>query len=339
MKDGLHGTKSKKETDMKKLLAFIILSIVMVSCYDSYIYDFTYTSIYFPYQQDVRTFVVGEGMKIEVGAALGGVRDNTRDRNVSFTLDNALITPAALASLKAASQPYIKGPATPVVTLLQLPANYFTISDASTMIIKTGQYSGTVTIKPDSLVFLNDSLKTMYSTYALPFRITAADADSIKFNKKTNLVGVRFENMLFGNYWHGGAAVVNRPGKTDTTMIYRWAVNDIASKIWTLTTVGPSTLVTNGYFSQTTTKTELKLVLKGTRVYVSTAAGSSFTYLPDGECTFNRPKLLQDRKIFLKYSFVNGVNTYHCTDTLTFRNRIRDGVNEWQDENPSHYQK
>jgi len=184
-----------------------------------------------------------------------------------------------------------------------------------------------------------DSLKTMYSTYALPFRITAADADSIKFNKKTNLVGVRFENMLFGNYWHGGAAVVNRPGKADTTMIYRWAVNDIASKIWTLTTVGPSTLVTNGYFSQTTTKTELKLVLKGTKVYVSTAAGSSFTYLPEGECTFNRSKLLQERKIFLKYSFVNGVNTYHCTDTLTFRNRLRDGINEWQDENPSHYQK
>ena len=25
------------------------------------------------------------------------------------------------------------------------------------------------------------------------------------------------------------------------------------------------------------------------------------------------------------------------TDTLTFRNRIRDGVNEWQDENPQHY--
>lgn len=27
----------------------------------------------------------------------------------------------------------------------------------------------------------------------------------------------------------------------------------------------------------------------------------------------------------------------YVTDTLTFRNRIRDGVNEWQDENPDHY--
>ncbi|MCX6321115.1 MAG: DUF1735 domain-containing protein [Bacteroidia bacterium] len=327
---------------MKKLLAFIILSIAMVSCYDNYIYDFTYTGIYFPYQMDVRTFVVGEGMKFEVGAALGGVRENTINRNVSFILDNALITPARLALMKAASQPYIKNPATPVVTLLQLPANYYTISNPTTMVIKTGQHSGTVTIKPDSVAFLNDSLKTMYSTYALPFRITAADADSMPYLKRTNIVGVRFENMLFGNYWHGGAALVNRPGKVDTTMIYRWAVNDIASKIWTLTTFGPNTLVTNGYFSQTTTKTELKLVLKGNKVYVSTAAGSTYTYVPDAVGTFNRAKLIQDRKIFLKYTYtVPGVGgfTYHCTDTLIFRNRLRDGINEWQDENPSHYTK
>ena len=26
--------------------------------------------------------------------------------------------------------------------------------------------------------------------------------------ERTNVVGVRFENMLFGNYWHGGAAKI-----------------------------------------------------------------------------------------------------------------------------------
>jgi hypothetical protein len=331
--------KTKKEMNMKKLLAVILLSIAMVSCYDSYIYDFTYTSVYFPYQMDVRTFVVGEGMKFEVGAALGGVRENTMDRNVSFVFDNTLITPALLTSMKSASQPYIKNPSTPVSTLLPLPANYYTISNPNTMVIKTGQHMGTVIIKPDSVTFLNDSLKTMYSTYIMPFRITASQSDSIKYNKKTNTVGVRFENMLFGNYWHGGAALINRPGKADTTIVYRWAVNDIASKIWTLTTIGPNTLVSNGYYNLTTTKTELRLVLKGTKVYVSAATGSSNAYAPDGVCTFNNAKLLQNRKVFLKYSYVNAGNTYHCTDTLYFRNRIRDGVNEWQDEDPSHYTK
>ena len=324
---------------MKKLLALIILSVAMVSCYDNYITDFTYTGIYFPYQMDVRTFVVGEGMKFEVGAALGGVRENTMNRNVSFILDNSLITPARLALMKAASYPYIKSATLPVTTLMQLPSNFYTISDPGTIVIKTGQHEGAVVIRPDSTTFLNDSLNTMYSTYALPFRITAADADSITYGRSTNVVGVRFENMLFGNYWHGGAALINRPGKSDTTIYYKSAINDIATKIWTLTTAGPSTLYTNGYYNQTTAKTEMKLVLKGTKIFLSTAPGATNTYVAEGACTFNRAKLLQNRQVYLKYSFVNGGQTYHCTDTLTFRNRLRDGTNEWQDENPSHYTK
>jgi hypothetical protein len=333
--------KLKKETDMKKILAFIILSIAMVSCYENYIYDFTYTSVYFPYTTDVRTVVVGEGMHFDVGAALGGVRSNDKDRNVSFILDNTLINPAQLLKMQTHAQGYIKNPSLPVVTLLQLPANYYTITDAATMVIKKGQHEGGVTIKPDSTTFLNDSLKTMYATYALPFRITAADADSMLYSKRTNVVGVRFENMLFGNYWHGGAAKVPKVGtSTDSaTIVYNWAVNDIATKIWTITTFGPKTVYTNGYFNQQTAKTELKLVLNGSTVFVSAAPGSTFNYVQDGACTFNQAKLLQNRKIFLKYSFVNGKYTYHCTDTIFFRNRIRDGVNEWQDENPAHYTK
>ena len=47
---------------------------------------------------------------------------------------------------------------------------------------------------------------------------------------------------------------------------------------------------------------------------------------------------LQNRKLFLNYRFANGDGTTtYVQDTLTFRNRIRDGVNEWQDENPEHY--
>jgi hypothetical protein len=341
--------KLKKETDMKKILAFIILSIAMVSCYENYIYDFTYTSIYFPYTTDVRTVVVGEGMHFDVGAALGGVRSNTKDRNVSFILDNSLINAAQLLKMQTHAQAYIKNPTLPVAALQLLPSNYYTITNSSTMVIKSGQHEGGVTIRPDSVTFLNDSLKTMYSTYVLPFRITAADADSIMYSKKTNVVGVRFENMLFGNYWHGGAAKVPKVGtNTDSaTIVYRWAVNDIATKIWTLTTFGPNTLYTNGYFNLQTAKNELKLVLKGSTVFLSTAAASpglpltapTNTYVQDGPCTFNQAKLLQNRKIFLKYSFVSGKYTYHCTDTIYFRNRIRDGVNEWQDENPAHYTK
>ena len=196
MKAGHHGIKKLKETDMKKILAFIVLSVSMVSCYEDYIKDYTHSAIYFPYQIDVRTFVVGEGMKIEVGAALGGVRENTRDRNVSYILDGSLL-PAALSSMKIASQGYIKNSVAPVTTLTQLPSTHYTNSNSSTMVIKKGWHSGTVVIKPDSVNFLNDSLKTLYAYYALPFYITEADADSLVKDRRSNVVGLKFENMLF----------------------------------------------------------------------------------------------------------------------------------------------
>lgn len=341
MKDGLPGTKIKTETVMKKIFALFILSVLMVSCYEDYIHDYTYTGIYFPYQVDVRTFVVGEGMKIDVGVGLGGVRENAIDRNVQFSFDNTLITPALLVKMKGATQSFIANSTAAVTSLLPLPSNYYTISNPNTMVIKAGQHMGAVQIAPDSVTFLNDSVNTIKATYMLPFRITAADADSIVFDKKTNTVAVMFENMLFGNYWHGGKAIINRPGLPDTVYTYKTEIPTAEPKIWILKTAGPSTLFCNGYLDQaSTTVNEMKLVLKGSKVFVSSTTGSTNVITPDGESSFNRSKLLQQRKVFLKYKYTaaNGF-TYHCTDTLTFRNRIRDGINEWQDENPSHYTK
>jgi hypothetical protein len=329
---------------MKKILAFIILSIAVVSCYEGYIKDYVYDSVYFPYQIDVRTFVVGEGMKVEVGADLGGVRKNTRDRDVSFIFDPTLLAPA-LAQMKIAAQPHIKGPTTPVTTLLRLPGSYFTITDSTTFIIKSGQHMGSVVIKPDSTKFLNDSVRTVVSTFALPFYITNADADTILKFKRSNVVGFKFENMLFGNYWHGGVAVIQRAGKPDSTVTYKTTIPTAEANIWVLTTRGPNTLVTNGYANVMTAgaKDELKIVFKNGKIYVSAGATASFPFAASGTSKYNGAKLLQDRRIVLKYTYqrtiATVVHTYVCTDTLTFRNRLRDGVNEWMDENPSHYTK
>ena len=52
----------------------------------------------------------------------------------------------------------------------------------------------------------------------------------------------------------------------------------------------------------------------------------------------NGAKLIQDREIYLNYMFSNGDGTTTVvTDTLKFRNRMRDGINEWQDENTQNY--
>jgi hypothetical protein len=211
------------------------------------------------------------------------------------------------------------------------------------MVIKAGWHMGDVTIKADSANFLNDSINTFFATYVLPFRITAADADSIIEPRRTNAVGVKFENMLYGNYWHGGQARIERGGGLpDSILTYKVEKPTAEPKIWILRTLGPSTLSCNGYLNQASgAKPEMKLVLKGTKVYVSDIAGATNVISADGESTFNRSKLLQDRKIFLKYQYTRASDgwIFHCTDTLYFRNRLRDGVNEWQDENPSNYDK
>lgn len=69
---------------------------------------------------------------------------------------------------------------------------------------------------------------------------------------------------------------------------------------------------------QTTLKDEMKLTLNGTNIIVSTNAGSTFAILPDGTSTFNRAKLLQNRKILLNYKYVNAAgNSCYAQDTLT----------------------
>ena len=195
---------------MKKIFIFLILAVSMASYYEDYIFDNEYDAVYFPYQYDVRTFVVGEGMKIEVGAALAGVRANNRDRTVNFKLENTLLTSELLAKMKNAPQAYIKTAVASTSTLAPMPSNYYTLSNASVMVIKAGQHGGTVVVKADSAAFLADAAN-LNAAYAIPFYISSADADSVLEPKRYVVIGLKYENMLFGNYWHSGATVVNRP--------------------------------------------------------------------------------------------------------------------------------
>jgi hypothetical protein len=331
--------KNQNYTMMKKLFIILILSMALVSCYKDYIKDFDYDAVYFPNSFDVRTVVVGEGMKVKIGAELGGVMENTRDRKVSFILDNSLVTPALLTSMKASSYAFIKNAVSSLTTLLPLPTNYYTLSNSNTIVIKAGQHVGTVELKVDSAAFLADPA-TLQPKYIIPFYITTADADSILEPLRSAKVGIKYEHMLFGNYLHGGVTTINRPGKADSTVIYLTTRSQPDTKIWNLTTVAPNAVATNGFSDKTSTsKKEMILTLNGTSITITTSTGSTNTYSADGASTYNGVLLLQNRKILLNYQYVSGTFTYHCKDTLTFRNRIRDGVNEWQDENPSHYLK
>ena len=328
---------NKNLNRVKKFLVIMFLATALTSCYEDYVNDFDYNAIYIPLQVDVRTFVVGEGMKFDFGVEIGGIRDNTRDRIITYEIDNSLITPAILGKIKLGPS-YMSAPSADVTTLMPLPSGYYTLTNESQIIIKKGEHQGKITVKPDSTAFLSDPA-TLIPNYAIGISILEADADSIIQDKRTEVIGVKYENMLFGNYWHGGAALVNRPGRTDTTFTYYTTIPVSDAKIWTLKTASPNTLYAQGYYDQVTGKNEMLLALNGDNITLSPVTGSTWTMSPEGQSSFNRATLLQNRKIFLRYTYQDAVSgyTYHCTDTLTFRNRMRDGVNEWMDENPSNY--
>jgi hypothetical protein len=318
---------------MKKIFCLWAL-MLLTACYKDYIHDYDYNAVYFSQQINVRTFVVGEGMQVKAGVVLGGVRDNDRDRTVEFSLNNGLFdTDDIFQSMKSGAD-HIKNNLSDAI--VPIPSDYYTLSDHSKMVIKSGEHKGVITIKADSAKFLADA-KTLKAYYALPLYITGADADSILEGKQYSVIGLRYENMLFGNYWHGGETIVkDAAGNVVKTIKYYTAIPSPEAKIMNLKTVGPHTLVSNKISDEAGS---FKITLQGDHIEISGADGSKVQVSPDGECKFNRAKLLQDRKIFLKYKYNNeDGTTSHATDTLTFRNRIRDGVNEWQDENPENYQ-
>ena len=357
------GVKPKKTTLMKKILATLLAAATLAGCYDEYVKDYDYSGVYIAYQYDLRTFVVGEGMKFTVGSVLAGVMDNERDRSVYYALDDELVTgdlapfngldelgqPSApftafdvmsgKSTSGTVSQSYVTTAvkASGIKELTPLPREYFTVSDEEKMTIRRGRHTGTITVRADSAAFLADAKAGRNPYYAVGFRITSADADTILLSKSFEVIAVRYENKLFGNYYHGGETqVVDARGEELSKEVYPTAVpsDEGTHGIYTLTTDAPDALTTN-YIG--TKEGSVRLTLDGKEIRVSGSVDGS-KEIEDLGSRFNDARLLQNRKLFLHYRYPNGDGTFTVVrDTLTFRNRIRDGVNEWQDENPKNY--
>lgn len=312
---------------MKKLVLSALAVLSLASCYDDYIKDYDYSSISFAQQINTRTVVIGEGQKIKFGAMLSGVMKNNSNRKVLFELDNSLITPQVLEQMKKSST-YIKNAVSGVEKLKPMPEGYVTFSNDEEIVIPKGDHFGTISVTAtDRFIADPASIK---ATYVLPFRIVSADADSVNQAKNTSLIGLHYEHMLFGTYLRNGVTkIVNAQGQEVQTQ-------STTGKNWTLKTVSPNSLVTS--LVENSRKGSMKITLQGEKILISPVDGSEIQVTPEGESTYNNAKLLQERKLFLKYKFSDKAgNTYHVSDTLSFEHRIRDGVKEWQDENPEHY--
>ena len=148
------------------------------------------------------------------------------------------------------------------------------------------------------------------------------------------------KNRYFGNWYHGGRAVTvnDASGEVLSTLEYPTPFPQSEDELYVLSTVGANTLETNRV-SKGQISGILSLTFDGDDIEVLEAYGR-LKIKPYGEGSHAlRARLLQERKIFLNYQIDNEDGTHTIvTDTLSFRNRVRDGVNEWQDENPEHYE-
>ncbi len=356
MKDGKDGSKiTVKKRYMKRTIAILLAAIGLTACYEDYVKDYEYNGVYIAYQYDLRTFVIGEGMKFDVGVVLGGVIDNQKDRNVNVVIDDELVTGdlsgfgdsddvktfvsidgmLGNAPLGDLSQAYVTNEikSAGIKALKPLPKSYYTISRED-LTIKKGSHTATMTIRANKNAFLSD-FATIKPYYAIGYRIVDADADMILKPKSFSVVAVKYEHMLYGNYWHGGVTTVrNSAGETVSEDVYKTEIPEMEQRVYTLATKSPNSLTTNRMGNG-----EGSLLLKiNDDGSIDVSCGDK-DIQPDGEGSrFNQAKLLQNRKLFLNYKYENGDGTVtHVKDTLTFRNRIRDGINEWQDENPENY--
>lgn len=341
---------------MKKIIVTIAALACLTSCYEPFVKDFDKSAIYFTYQYDMRTMVVGEGAKFDITACLGGVIDNAIDRGVKVVVDDALVTADLSKFALAGSEvsPFtaydVFGGLTPDVGMLYhtdvqktfakyglngikpLPSNYYTLSGIDGLEIKKGSHQGAITVSAtDAMMSDSDCLSPMY---AIGVQITDADADEVLSGRNFAVITVRLENMFYGNWYHGGSCeVYNASGSKVKEESYPFAIPQEDAKIYTLSTIAANAVKTDKYIQN---KGSLILTFNGKNINITS---DDLELLPDSrESYFNESVLLQDRELHLNYTFKNadGGKTV-VSDILYFRDRVRDGAREWQDEVPEHY--
>ena len=347
----------KKMMKMKRLFIALSLLLTLTSCYEDYMIDYDYTAAYVAYQYDLRTFVCGEDVDISFTTALGGTILNNRDRAVDVSIDNTLLTSdlsvfdprGAASSFKALdglkglapigmlSQDYVSKEilASGITRLTPLPKSYYTTSGP--VKIKKGYHTGSLHIYPTKAMYIDEKVLKPY--YALGYVVNSVDADSLIRDKSFQIMAVKVENRFYGNWYHGGRRLVirNEDGAQTLDDRYSLTVPQPDKDNYVITTESFNSVTTDKIANQAGC---LRLTfLDDNKIRVEDATGNfQIEETPGRPSHHNGAKLIQDREIYLnyRYSNKNGTTSY-VTDTLRFRNRIRDGINEWQDENTEHY--
>lgn len=317
---------------MKKSILFLASMLVLAtSCYEDYVRDFDYSAVFIAYQYDMRTFVLDEGGKFNLSVALSGVMQNDEDRNVEIIMEPALLDGAVanMKDIKQASGEYVSSEiaAAGISELKLLPEEYYTVEGMEGLYIPKGQHTAAITLRATEQIKSDPKVFAPY--YALAFRVIEAEADTLVQGKDFAVIAVKCENRFYGNWSRSGKVLTYDASGNQVSSSYE-AKSLADEKCYTLTSVNATKLEVNRVAGSSGS---MELTFDGDQIAVSSADGSV-----SGTGRFDGNKLLQSRRLFLNYTVTDAAGgRSEVTDTLYFRNRIRDGVNEWIDENPENY--
>lgn len=300
--------------------------------------DFDYTSGYFPYQFPVRTLVLGDYIydnsndnahKFVVSVAMGGVYENTQNREFAIQVDESLCNRVLFSA---------DGD-----TIHSLPSSYYTLSDNSKIVIPSGEINGGVEVQLTD-AFFNDPL-AIKNTYVLPIRLNgSADVDTILVGLTENpnadsrvsgqwivapkdftMFAVKYINEYHGTYFHYGESSVTDSSNTvieNTTYSEAFVVNNGISKLVTTERyqVALSTFLKSEVM---TDEVNMLLTFNGDNCTITAAEGSSYTI--SGSGVFKSKEYEWGNKerngIELTFTVSDGKNTYKANDVLVARDR------------------
>jgi len=199
---------------LKYISAFFLTALLLTSCYEDYISDYTYTSTYFATQTPLRTIVADGDMTFQVGVTLSGLREDDGTHQVFYEVDTTLMDLIPEAS---------------AYTLL--PDSYYELSNDSEFDIIPASHLRVVDVTLDQDLFTADP-NAVNETYALPLRITSSTLDSIPNSdldtatidsRNITIVVVKYISPYSGYYYTRGVQYEVNSGTgeyTDTSTFY-----------------------------------------------------------------------------------------------------------------------
>ncbi|MCT4586867.1 MAG: DUF1735 domain-containing protein [Carboxylicivirga sp.] len=284
---------------MKKLTFILGIIVVLTSCkYDDYMFnEHEFTSVSFAIQDPVRTLIPGEDDDIKTGVVVGGMRTTTSEEYASYVIDETLL----------ADYPQLQ----------LMPADYYTLSDATDITISKGELAGSINIDFDMEALMNDPLGHT-ATYAIPMRIIETSLDSILENKDFTITVIKYINEYHGVYAHKGVDSIYIDGVLDTAMVYS-EPDLVKNKTWKLLTQSANMLATPGLGSLESGNTNYSMnitVNADKTLKLSDNEASSITNIVQGDdCAYNAEK----KELYLHYQFTEANKLHSVHDTLIFR--------------------